>query len=160
MSKNPWAEMTDEVDPEYVKASSSVWGKGPASSASMSKQIRPTPRDKHISQWLRQSHGMYVKNEPGSSSSGVAPATEDLWAQYVPTDYSKPPAGSAFVVKREMKEEAGGVSGVAPASSGLSTRDKTEQPPPRRIIQCINWGRSCCRTCGLHRLERKGAIST
>ena len=124
--------MTEAVDPEseYVKASSSVWRSSAASSASSRNQVRPTPRDKQITQWIKNLHGSYVKNEPGSSSSGVAPATEDLWAQYVPTDYSKPRAGSAFVVKRKVKKEAGGVSGVTPASSVLATRAKTEQPPP------------------------------
>ena len=130
--KNPWADISETVDygSDFAKASSSVWKSRPTDAAISKMQVRPTPRDKQITQWVRKSHSTYVKNEPGSSSSGVTPATEDLWARYVPTDYSKPPAGSVFIVKREVKTEAGGVSGVTPASTSLATRVKTEQPPP------------------------------
>ena len=126
--KNPWATISQEVyyTSHYVREPSKVWGPRPMTRM----PIRPTPRDKQVSPWVRTSHSSYVKNEPGSSSSGATPATEDLWARYVPTQYSKPPAGSMFMVKREVKVEAGGVSGVTPASASLATRVNTEQHPP------------------------------
>ena len=116
----------------YVKASRSVFHQRDPNRSAWANW-KPTPREKRVSQWVRKAHGSYVKQETESSGSGVAPAAEDPWAKYVPSQYSRPPATIMFLVKREVKIETGSVSGVTPASAGLVSRVQTEQhPPPRR----------------------------
>ena len=92
---------------------------------------KPTPRDRHVAQWVNKAHGSYVKQEVKSSGSGVAPATEDPWSLYVPSQYSRPPATIMFLVKRKVKVETGSVRGVTPCERWpcQSRQDRTASTP-------------------------------
>ena len=132
--KNPWADLVSEVDytSQMVKESQSVLhprNRGRSAWANW----RPTPRDQRVTQWVQRAHGSYVKQETGASGSGVAPATEDPWARYTPSRFSRPPAASMFRVKREVTTEADSVSGVAPASADPVPSDSASGVTPASV---------------------------